>query len=110
MATGAYVLEVVKYQDNEEDGSPEFIHVGYMKAMFKTKRNAVSYYDRHNTHLRSLNAHNTYCSDWDSDTHLLYIVREDYFINATIDCFSTGDNPIEKISNEQVSLEYNWLK
>ena len=42
--------------------------------------------------MRSLNAHNTYESDWDPNTKLFYIVRENYFINATIDCFSIDDN------------------
>lgn len=37
--------------------------------------------------MRSLNAHNTYISDWDPNKKLLYIVRDDYLINANIDCF-----------------------
>ena len=49
-------------------------HIGYMKGKFKTKKDAVSYYDKHNPHMRSLNAHNTYKSDWDPKTKLLYIV------------------------------------
>jgi len=64
-----------------------------MKGEFKTKKDAVSYYDRHNPHMRSLNAHNTYCSDWDLNTKLLYIVRDDYLINAIIDYFSIDENP-----------------
>ena len=49
--------------------------------------------------MRSLNAHNTYISDWDPNTKLLYIVRDDYLINATIDCFSIDDNSVDEINN-----------
>ena len=59
----------------------------------KTKKDAILYYDRHNPHMRSLNAHNNYKSDWDPNTKLLYILREDYGIIATIDPFSVEDNP-----------------
>jgi len=34
----------------------------------------------------------SYRSDWDPETKLLYIVRDDYLTNATIDCFSMDDN------------------
>ena len=91
MAQAKYVLEVVKYHKNEFN-LPELLHIGYMKGKFKTKKDAVSYYDKHNPHMRSLNAHNNYRSDWDPNTKLLYIVRDDYLINATIDCFSIDDN------------------
>jgi len=47
-------------------------HVGYMNPIFNTKTDACSYYDRHNKHMRSLNAHDHYKSDWDPNTHLLY--------------------------------------
>jgi len=29
--------------------------------------------------MRSLNAHNNWCSDWDSNSHLMYIVRERFY-------------------------------
>ena len=64
------VLEVVEFV-----GKGTFIHVGYMDATFRTKKDAASYYDRHNPHMRSLNAHNTWQSDWDPVTKLKYIVR-----------------------------------
>jgi hypothetical protein len=60
--------------------------------------------------MRSLNAHNTYKSDWDPNTKLLYIVREDYDINATIDCFSIADNPLCEISNGGLRIKVKWLK
>ena len=103
MAKAKYVLEVVEYHINKNDNLPMLIHVGYMKGKFKTKKDAVSYYDRYNPHMRSLNAHNTYISDWDPNTKLLYIVRDDHLINATIDCFCADDN------NEGTN-KFKWLK
>lgn len=100
MSKAKYVLEVLEFI-TEKEGQNGWVnqdgkikHIGYMKGKFKTKKDAVSYYDRHNPHMRSLHAHNTYCSDWDPKTKLLYIVRDDYCINATIDCFSIDDNPV----------------
>ena len=52
--------------------------------------------------MRSLNGeYNNYRSVWDPNTKLLYIVRDDYLINATIDCFSIDDNLeiIEGVNN-----------
>ena len=103
-----YVLEVVEFI-TERDGDngwlklgTKFKHIGYMKAKFKTKKDAVSYYDRHNPHMRSLKGgNNKYKSDWDPNTKLLYIVREDFAISDTIDCFNIEDNPIEH--------SYMWL-
>ena len=95
-----YVLEVVKFISNS-DGPEGWIkkggkteHIGYMKAKFKTKDDACSYYDRHNPHLRKLNAHETFKSDWDSETKLFYIVREDYHLIDNIPPFSKDDLPI----------------
>jgi hypothetical protein len=88
-----YVLEVCKFI-NEKEGENGWLalggkyqHIGYMKMKFKNKKDAIFYYDKHNPHMRSLNAHNTYKSDWDPETKLFYIVREDNFINTTIDLF-----------------------
>ena len=103
-----YVLEVVKFITEREgvDGwlnkGGKFEHIGYMKAKFKTKNDACSYYDRHNPHLRKLNAHGTYKSDWDPTTKLLYIVREDRDLIETINPFSDDDLPVNKT--------YNYLK
>ena len=90
MPKGKYVLEVLQFI--EDDGFRKIKHIGYMKGKFKTKKDAADYYDRHNPHMRSLNAYNTYCSDWDPNTKLLYVVRDDYLIEGTIDCFSIDDN------------------
>ena len=116
MSKATYVLEVCEFiiDKDEPDGwlaqGGKIKHIGYMKGHFKTKKDAVSYYDRHNPHMRSLNAHNTYKSDWDPNTKLLYIVREDYDVNATIDCFSIDDNPLCEIINGSVHIDVKWLK
>jgi hypothetical protein len=107
MSRAKFVLEVVKYHINVEDNLPELIHVGYMKGKFKTKKDAVSYYDKHNPHMRSLNGDdNHYCSDWDPETRLLYIVRDDYCITGSIDCFLTDDNTEIKPG----FTKFKWLK
>ena len=112
-----YVLEVVRFL-TEADGENgwrarggKFEHVGYMKAKFKTKKDAVSYYDRHNPHMRSLNAHGTYCSDWDPKTTLLYVVREDCHINDSIEPFSAKDSPVCTVdTGGSTEYTYNWLR
>jgi hypothetical protein len=78
-----YVLEVVKYISDEG-----YEHIGYMKSKFKTKKEACEYYDKHNPHMRQLNAHNTYKSDWDPVTKLSYIVRKDYMLIGTAEPFN----------------------
>ena len=78
-----YILEVQRiYIDGhilhpEWNGKSE--HIGYMNKIFKTKQKACDYYDRFNPHMRSLNAHKNWCSDWDQTTNLMYIVREHFF-------------------------------
>ena len=103
MAKAKYVLEVLEFITEDK----KIKHIGYMKGKFKTKKDAVSYYDRHNPHMRSLNGDdNNYISDWDPNTKLLYIVRDDYLINATIDCFSVEDNTEIKGGFSK----FKWLK
>jgi hypothetical protein len=105
----AFVFEVVEFiTKNYGEGSWRDLggkhkHIGYMKGKFKTKNDAASYYKRHNPGMRPLNYHGNYCSDWDPNTKLLYIVREDYLMNSSIDCFSTDDNT-------EINTTYKWLK
>jgi hypothetical protein len=73
-----YVLEVLKF------GRPYNTHVGYMDKLFKTKQEAINYYNLHNSHMRRLNAFGASRSDWDPNTQLLYVVRESYFEQPTI--------------------------
>ena len=110
MARDKYVLEVLQFIDEREGDNGwlaqggKIKHIEYMKGKFKTKTNAVSYYDRHNPHMRSLNGDdNNYRSDWDPNTKLLYIVRDDYLINMTIDCFYIEDNT-------ENGEKFKWLK
>jgi|SRR5690606_3793344 len=120
--TGNYVLEVVKVITEKygDDGwlnkKGKFEHVGYMNANSKTREDACSYYDRHNPHMRKLNAFGTYKSDWDFKTGLMYIVRDDYALIATIPPFGgQNDAPIVTIDksangNESLSGEWNYQK
>ena len=100
-----YVLEVVRFI-TEKDGENGWLnkggkdeHIGYMNANFRTKKDACSYYDRHNPHMRGLNAHGTCESDWDPNTKLRYIVREDHNLIATIPPFAIEDQPTIEISS-----------
>ena len=111
-STGKFVLEVVRFI-RESEGPEGWLekggkneHVGYMKAKFRTKKDACSYYDRHNPDMRSLNANNTYVSDWDPDTQRQYIVRKDYALICTIPTFSEEDMPIE----QDCKRTYKYLK
>lgn len=92
-----FTLEVVRFiRDMEEakEKGGKLEHVGYMRAIFRTKKDAASYYDRHNPHMRSLNALNTFCSDWDPKTWLQYIVREEHGLIDTVAPFDLQDEPV----------------
>ena len=43
--------------------------------------------------MRKLNAHHTWCSDWDPKTYLRYIVRECHGECMKIDPFNINDKP-----------------
>ncbi len=108
-----FVLEVVRFIDDRDEwmakgGKQE--HVGYMRAHFRTKKDAASYYDRHNPHMRGLNAHNTWNSDWDPTTSLLYIVREDHHLIQTIPPFDPADEPAIKRTESGVGTKGRWLR
>lgn len=74
-----YVLEVQRFDINGHTIHPEWNgkaeHIGYMNKIFKTKNDACNYYNNHHPHMRSLNAHNTWISDWEPNTKLRYVVR-----------------------------------
>lgn len=78
-----YILEVQKFNPDGHNMQPDWKgkseHIGYMNKLFKTKQEACDYYDKYNSHLRSLNAHNDWCSDWDPNTYLIYIIREHFY-------------------------------
>ena len=104
-----YVLEVIKYISDENwiEKGGRFQHIGYMQAIFKTKKDACSYYDRNNPHMRKLNTYNTYESDNDPKTQLFYIVRRNYGLIKTIPPFKKEDEPeIDKSSGLQFTYKY----
>jgi|TARA_B110000967_G_scaffold201587_1_gene239092 hypothetical protein len=86
-----YVLEVQRFdhnESNEHSGSMgKSIHIGYMNKVFNTKRDACEYYDKYNPHMRSLNAVESYRSDWDPYTRLMYVVRDYCYEYLTISSF-----------------------
>ena len=100
-----YVLEVQRYDVDANNTHPEWCgrceHIGYMNYIFETKQKACDYYDKYNPHLRSLNAHNTWRSDWDPDTKLLYVVREHNSEYLKIPPFNINDSP-------SINITKNW--
>ena len=106
-----YTLEVVRFNRPDGkagEGSPmaKYTHVGYMDAHFRTKKDACSYYARHNPHMRALDAHGGRYSDWDPATELAYIIREEQSVHATVPPFDPADASVRK-GNEETS---EWLK
>ena len=106
------MLEVIKYTGftgevvpgEDRSGNRS---LGYMRAKFRSKKNACSYYDRHNPHMRSLNFHNNWMSDSDPETRLKYIVRNDYGLDDNIPPFDLKDEP--ELQGTQ-GKTYNYLK
>lgn len=90
--TQGYVLEVVRYNTERENLSDTHAetgrHVGYMKKRFATPQEACDYYNTHHPHMRPLNTRDNIKSDWDPNTKLLYIVREDFSLHTSIPPFS----------------------
>ncbi len=92
MASG-YMIEVIKYIGNrDENGNLRegitgvYEHVGYMEKLFATRKGAINYYDKHNPHMRSINAHRVKLlkSDWDPETKLAYVIRDYVPINRDV--------------------------
>jgi hypothetical protein len=75
-----YILEVQKFFVDGHNIHPEWNgkkeHIGYMNKIFRTKQEASDYYHEHNKDMRVINSENHWCSDWDPNTSLLYVVRE----------------------------------
>lgn len=86
-----WCLEVVRFltdPDEWRDAGGKLVHVGYMDAAFRTRKDAAAYYDRHHAgRMRALNAYGTWESDWDPDTRLKYIVRKDHMVALTVPSF-----------------------
>lgn len=106
-----YTLEVVRFNRHHGkagEGGPiaKYTHVGYMDARFRTKKDASSYYARHNPHMRALDARGGRYSDWDPSTELAYIIREDQSVHATVPPFDPADASYRE-GNSAISA---WLK
>ena len=75
-----YILEVQQFFINGHNTHPEWNgkkeHVGYINKIFNTKKEACDYYYIHNQHMRVINLENDWCSDWDPQTKLLYVIRK----------------------------------
>ena len=100
MTRPTYVLEVARFITDPEEWKVKrgkLEHVGYMRAIFRTKAAAVSYYDRHNPTMRSLNEHGTWQSDWDPRTHMLYTVREYRGLICTVPEFEEATGGVVEV-------------
>jgi len=90
-----YILEVQKFNIYGHNDHPEWNgkseHIGYINKLFKSKQKASDYYDKFNPHMRSLNAQENWCSDWDPTTGLMYIVREHFYEYLKIDPFEDNN-------------------
>lgn len=91
-----YTLEAQIYTENKWKTNPaiqKFNHLGYMQALFRSRRQACAYYDFWNPHMRPLNEHGTYCSARDPETNIRYVVRKFYRETQTIPPFDLRDKP-----------------
>jgi len=75
-----YILEVQQFFINGHNTHPEWNgkkeHIGYINKIFNTKQEASDYYYMYNQHMRVINSENNWCSDWDPQTNLLYVIRK----------------------------------
>ena len=74
-----FVLEIQKLNIHQTEYTRKSEHVGYMNKVFQSKQETCDYYNKFNPHMRSLTAHESWCSDWDPNSELIYIVREHYY-------------------------------
>jgi len=90
-----YILEVQKYNFEGHYKYPEWNgrseHIGYINKIFNTKQEACDYYDKFNPHMRSLNQQYNWCSDWDENTKLMYIVRQHFYEYLKIPSFEDNN-------------------
>jgi hypothetical protein len=112
-----YVLEVLRCIMIEDarktNGKLQagLYHVGYMDAHFKTAADASSYYNRHNRHMRPLQATGTNASDWDPKTQLAYIVRKNYpMLSAQVPPFNPDDASVKTLDEHGcvVAVDAAW--
>jgi hypothetical protein len=101
-----YCLEVLEFKG----GSFGHRHVGYMRAVFRSKNAAAMYYDKHNPRMRALNAYGHWRSDWDPTTRLLYVVRKRHGEDQTIPPFDPADEPVDEKGEGWVRRRYPTYK
>lgn len=77
----SYVLEVQTILIDEEsknkhgwNGHKQ--HLGYINKIFETKREASYYHKLHNPNMSEITAENRWCSECDSKTKFVYVIRE----------------------------------
>lgn len=94
--SGTYVLEVLK-KPKKQFSHLEYCggvkHVGYMRAVFDSKERAAAYYAKYNPEMRQISASSRWKSDWDPETRLLYIVRENHGVELTVPPFNEKHEP-----------------
>lgn len=107
-----WCLEILRFVHDVDQGGTgnKLTHVGYMDAHFKTRNDAASYYNRHNPHMRPLNAHGTWISDWDPDTHFKYAVRKDHHVAMTVAPFDPKDASVTTQCNNGNKTRWRWAK
>ena len=110
-----WCLEVVRFLTDPSEWSAagsKLVHVGYMDAHFRTRKDAASYYDRHHAgRMRPLNGHGTWESDWDPDTQLKYIVRKWCMVATTVPPFSLEDaSTVVATSSGSHTTTWQWLR
>jgi hypothetical protein len=96
-----YILEVQKIEWNSKSR-----HIGYMNKVFNTTQDACNYYSKFNPHMPPLNIKNSYCSEWDPITYLMYIVREHFYEYLHIAPFENSNSNSNSNSNNNNSLNY----
>ena len=73
-----FVFEIVRQYNKN------IIHVGYLNKVFKTKQDACDFYSNKFPHMRKMNTTISNKSEFDPETNLAYIIREDHGIDATL--------------------------
>ena len=90
-----YILEVQQFNVTGHHDHPEYNgkseHIGYINKVFESKKEAGNYYDEFNPHMRNLNALENWCSDWDPNTCLMYVVREKFYEYLKIPPFKRNE-------------------
>ena len=77
---GTYTLEVLRkthHNDDKNNKTCHFTHVGYMAKTFSSTSVAAGYYNAHNAHMPKMSSRHL-ISAVDEETQLLYVIRQNY--------------------------------